>query len=146
MLVSNRRISLLLLAVCAIVLAATGLLYLYRSDHCVLFYYGPSPGELPQGTAVAILNPLRNRKDEKNAEWLIRDLRTPKCAEIARERLRTDPVCLCQVMRGNTRASLIWLDHESDTIRGGTRTLIYDLPDQRARLLVYLPLTKMVGA
>lgn len=40
-------------------------------------------------------------------------------------------------MRGNAKASLIWLDPESDTIRGGTRKLIYDLPDKNARLIVY---------
>jgi hypothetical protein len=40
-------------------------------------------------------------------------------------------------MRGNIQASLLWLDPESDTTRGGTRRLIYDLLDQRARLVVY---------
>jgi len=40
-------------------------------------------------------------------------------------------------MHGNTNASLIWLDPESDTVRGGTRKLIYDLPDRKARLIVY---------
>jgi hypothetical protein len=39
-------------------------------------------------------------------------------------------------MRGNTKAALIWLDPESDTIKGGTRKLIYDLPDKKARLIV----------
>lgn len=83
------------------------------------------------------MDPLRNRKDEANAEWLIRDLRTNNCEQIARERLGTDPNRLCEVMRGNTKASLIWLDPESDTIRGGTRQLVYDLPDKKARLIVY---------
>jgi hypothetical protein len=108
-----------------------------RSTHCVLYYYGASPEEVPQGTAIALLNPLRNRKDEANAEWLIRDLRTNNCEQIARERLGTDPNRICEVMRGNTKASLIWLDPESDMTRGGTRRLIYNLPDKKARLIVY---------
>jgi hypothetical protein len=112
-------------------------LYFNRSTHCVLYYYGASPEEVPQGTAFALLNPLRNRKDEADAEWLIRDLRTDKCEDISRERLGTDPIRICQVMRGNTNASLIWVDPESDTSRGGTRKLIYDLPDKKARLIVY---------
>jgi hypothetical protein len=40
-------------------------------------------------------------------------------------------------MRDNSRASLVWLDPESDTKRGTTRRLIYDLPDKRVRLVVY---------
>ncbi len=40
-------------------------------------------------------------------------------------------------MRRNTKASLIWLDPESDTTKGGTRSLVYDLPDRKARLVVY---------
>lgn len=86
---------------------------------------------------MAVLNPLRNRKDEANAERLIQDLRSEKCEKISRERLSTDPNRICPTMRGNSRASLIWLDPESDTTRGGRRKLIYDLPDKRARLIVY---------
>lgn len=133
---SNHRNRLLFMAFGVLALATFCGLYLNRSTHCVLYYYGASP-EVPQGRAMALLNPLRNRKDEANAGWLIRDLRTDKCEEIWRERLGTDPTRICQVMRGNTNASLIWLDPESDTIRGGTRTLIYDLPDKKARLIIY---------
>jgi hypothetical protein len=118
-------------------IAASSVLYLIRSDHCMLYYYGASPGEVPQGTAIAFFNPLRNRKDEANAESLIRDLRTEKCDEISRERLGADPARMCPVMRDNTKVSLIWLDPESDTLKGGTRKLIYDLPDKKARLVVY---------
>lgn len=107
-----------------------------RSTHCVLYYYGAASEEVPRGTAVAILNPLRNRKDEKNAEWLIRDLRTPKCEEVSRE-LSADAPRICSMMRSNRKAGLVWLDPESDTTRGGTRRLIYDLPDEKARLVVY---------
>jgi len=127
---------LLLFAVVAI-FATLCTSYLHRSTHPILYYYGAPPEEAPQGTAIAFLNPLRNRKDETNAEWLIRDLRTNHCEQIGRERLGTDPNRICEVMRGNTKASLIWLDPESDTTRGGTRKLVYNLPDKKARLIVY---------
>ena len=113
------------------------ILYRVRSDHPILYYYGAAPEEVPQGTALAILNPLRNRKDERNAEWLIRDLRTDRCEVISKERLAADPTRICSTMRGNGQARLLWLDPESDTIRGGGRKLIYDLPDRTARLVVY---------
>jgi len=132
---SKHRRRLLFVALGGTVLATLCVLYLIRSTHCVLYYYGASP-EVPQGRAIAILNPLRNRKDEANAEWLIRDLRTEKCEQISRERLGADPTKICDVMRGNTKASLIWLDPESDTTKRGTRKLIYDLPDKKARLVV----------
>ena len=112
-------------------------LYLIRANHCVLYFYGASPTDVLQGRAIAILNPLRNRKDEANAEWLIRDLRTDKCDGIAGEMQVTNPKRSCQVMRGNRTASLIWLDPESDTTRGGRRKLVYDLPDSKARIVVY---------
>src|ERR671927_318549 len=107
----------LLLILAALVITALAILYQLRSTHCVLYYYGAAPEEVPQGTAVAVLNPLRNRKDERNAEWLIRDLRTDKCQEVSRERLRADPARICSIMRGNTKARLVWLDPESDTSR-----------------------------
>ena len=134
---SAKRYRLLIVALGAMAVATFCGLYFDRSTHCVLYYYGASPEEVPQGTAVALLNPLRNRKDEANAEWLIRDLRTDKCEQVSRESLGTDPTRICQVMRSNGKASLIWLDPESDTTRGGIRRLIYDLPDRKARLIVY---------
>ncbi len=134
---SKHRHRLLYAALGALVLAAFFGIYLTRSTRCVLYYYGAPPGEVPQGTAMVLLNPLRNRKDEANAERLIRDLRTNKCEEIANDRLGADPTALCQVMRGNSKASLIWLDPESDTTRGGARKLIYNLSDKKARLIVY---------
>jgi hypothetical protein len=103
----------------------------------MLYYYGASPEEVPQGTAIAVLNPFRNRKDEANAEGLIRDLRTSQCGQIVHERLGADPTRVCAMMRDNTKASLIWLDRESDATRGGTRKLIYDLPESKARLVIY---------
>jgi hypothetical protein len=140
--VSNRFMHLhkfhkrLLLTLFVLALAAFAVLYLVRSDHCVLYYYGAAPEEVPQGTAIAFLNPLRNRGDEKTAEWAIRYLRTDKCEQVSQE-LRADPVRICATMRHNRKANLIWLDPESDTNRGRTRRLIYDLPDERARLVLY---------
>jgi hypothetical protein len=133
---SQHRHRFLLVVLGVSVLATPGALYLNRSNRPVLYYYGASPEEVPQGRAIAILNPLRNRKDEANAEWLIRDLRTEKCEQISRERLGAGPTRICDVMRGNAKASLIWLDPESDTTKRGTRKLIYDLPDKKARLVV----------
>jgi hypothetical protein len=40
-------------------------------------------------------------------------------------------------MRGNGKATLIWLDRETNTIKGLPRKLIYDLPDKHARLVVW---------
>ncbi len=126
----------LVLVLGALTIGALCLLYLKRTNHCFLYYYGAAPEDVPQGKASAVLNPLRNRKDERNAEWLIRDLRKAKCEEVSWE-LLADPTRICSTMRGNTKATLIWLDHERGTIRGGTRRLIYDLPDKKARLVIY---------
>ena len=133
--ISTHREKLLLFTASAFVIAISCVLYAYRADHCMLYYHGASP-EVPQGKAWVVLNPFRNRKDEANAEWLIRDLRTSKCEQIVQERLGADPARVCPVMRANARASLIWLDQESDTTRRGTRKLIYDLPESKARLVV----------
>jgi hypothetical protein len=121
----------------ALVFTGAFLLYSHRIDRSMLYYYGASP-EVPGGTAIAVLNPLRNRKDEANAEWLIRDLRTGKCEQIARERLNADPKRICPVLRDNTKASLVWLDPERrDRTRGYSRMLVYDLPEAKTRLVVY---------
>jgi hypothetical protein len=119
-----------------LIIAISAILYHFRANHPVLYYYGASPEEVPQGRAIAVLNPLRNRSDEKNAEWLIRDLRTDRCEKIARDML-ADPLRVCSTMRGNRKAILIWLDPESDTIKGVPRKLVYDLPDKQARLIVW---------
>ena len=135
--VSTDRKRTFLLAAAGLGIATLCVLYINRAAHCVLYYYGASPEEVPQGRAIVVLNPLRNRKDEANAEWLIRDLRTSKCEQIVRERLGADPTRVCPAMRDNIRAHLVWLDQESNTVKGGTRKLIYDLPDSKARLVVY---------
>ena len=107
-----------------------------RYERPVIFYYGASP-EVPQGKAFRILNPFRRRKDEANAEWLIRDLRTNQCEQIVRERLGADQARICPVLRYNERAVLIWLDPERDNGEWRkTRKLYYDLPDSKSRLVV----------
>jgi hypothetical protein len=120
-----------------VVLAGTFFLYARRLDHPVLYYHGAAR-EVPQGTAIAILNPFRDRKDEANAEWLMRDLRTDRCEQIARDRLSSDPSRVCPVLRNSTKASLIWLDAESKNgVQATTRDLWYDLPESRSRLVVH---------
>lgn len=129
--------TMVVLGVVILAIAASVLLYAHRADRCVLYYYGASP-EVPQGRAIAILNPFRDRKDESNAEWLIRDLRTSQCERIVQERLQADPSRICQVVRGTNRASLIWLDQPPDfQARSPSRQLIYDLPETHARLVIY---------
>jgi hypothetical protein len=120
-----------------LVCGSSFLAYTNRTTHPVLYYYGASP-EVPQGAHIAVLNPFRDRKDEGNADLLIRDLRTEECEKITRERLRADPAKICPILRKNNAASLIWLDKEpgSGTPRG-SRVLVYDLPEQKARLFVY---------
>jgi hypothetical protein len=76
--VRSGRLRILVALAISFVLLGSFFLYARRFDRPVLFYYGASP-EVPQGTAITIMNPLRDRKDEANAEWLIRDLRTDKC-------------------------------------------------------------------
>jgi hypothetical protein len=129
------RISALGLVVLVIALGV--FLYVHRVDRCVLYYYGASP-EVPQGTAVAILNPFRDRADEANAEKLIRDLRTSRCSEIVREELNVTPECICSAVQHTTHMNLIWLDiqHYAGNWKQ-PRRLYYDLPETRARLVLY---------
>jgi hypothetical protein len=123
-------------AAIAVILLTSFLLYKHRLDHPVLFYYGAAL-EVPQGTAIAILNPFRDRKDEANAEWLIADLRTGKCEQIVRERLSEDPARICPILQGSTKASLIWLDPVNRSNLAPGRRLVYDLPESKSRLFVY---------
>jgi hypothetical protein len=121
-----------------LIVAGLSLLYVQRVNHPLLYYYGASP-EVPEGKAIAIFNPFRSRNDEKNAEWLIRDLATPKCDEIVRDRLSShDASKICPVLRNNTIASLIWLEKpEIVSSWQRTRKLVYNLPQAHARLVVY---------
>jgi hypothetical protein len=122
----------------AFFLSAAVFLYLHRFDRPMLFYYGASPQDVPQGTAIPFFNPFRDRNDERLAEWLIRDLRTGRCEQIARERLQVDPGRICRVVRDTTKASLIWAESRTEDAKWKpSRQLIYDLPERKARLSVY---------
>jgi len=120
------------------ILLGSFFLYAKRFEHPVLCYYGASP-EVPQGTAIPILNPFRDRKDEVNAEWLIRDLRTEKCKQIVSEmQLGVDPAEICPVLRQSGKVRLIWLEAERENgVWTTTRDLYYDLPESRSRLVVH---------
>jgi hypothetical protein len=114
--------------------AALVLLYVHRFDRPMLYYYGASP-EVSQGRAISFFNPFRDRHDEGLAKWLIGDLRTAGCEKIVRERLQADPTRICPVLRSNNKATLIWIEprqHDRES-----RQLIYDLPENKARLIVY---------
>jgi hypothetical protein len=116
--------------------AASIAMYKHRDDRCVLYYHGTL--EVPQGRAIAILNPFRNANDEANAESLIRDLRTNQCRQIVRERLHGNPDQICPTMQRGGAASLIWLDPPPDFQQSrASRTLVYNLHESRARLFVY---------
>jgi hypothetical protein len=134
---SIRRLGFAVAGIALAILLSSFFLYARRFDWPVLYYYGASP-EVPQGTAIPILNPFRDRKDEANAEWLIRDLRSDQCEQIVRERLSSDPAEICLVLRRSTKASLIWLDAEREKgVWATTRDLYYDLPESRSRLVVH---------
>jgi hypothetical protein len=118
----------------AALFASLVLLYVHRFDRPMLYYYGASP-EVPQCRAVTFLNPFRDHHDEGLAKWLIGDLRTAGCEKIVRERLQADPTRICPVLRSNNKATLIWIEprqHDRES-----RQLIYDLPENKARLIVY---------
>jgi hypothetical protein len=111
-------------------------LYIHRFARPVLYYYGASP-EVAQGRAVPFLNPFRDRRDERLAKWLIGDLRTAGCEKIVKERLQAEPARICPVLRSNSRATLIWIGPREHDPQGDSRQLIYDLPENKARLIVY---------
>jgi hypothetical protein len=114
------------------------LLYFSRLSHPMIYYSGVSP-VVPGGKASAIFNPFRRTKDETTALSLIADLRTERCGEIVRVRLHGNPAEVCPVMNQNAAASLIWLDEDKadTTSLRIPRRLIYDLPEAKARLVIY---------
>ena len=131
------------LSILVVLVAVSVFLWITRSTRPMLYYYGAAL-EVPQGRAIPVLNPFRPRHDEATAESLIQALRTGRCEEIARERLQTEASDLCPVMRANRTASLVWVDPEYDGSNPRyTRTLVYDLPDSRARLFVYFRLDEV---
>jgi len=127
-----------ILMLVAITLLAVGSIFLYvrRADHPMVYYYGAAPG-IPGGTAIPIMNPFRNQKDETNAERLIRVLKSSSCEQIMRQRLAADPARICPVLQNSTTSMLIWLDPErTGNERTQSRLLYYDLPESRSRLVV----------
>jgi len=112
--------------------SAAVVLDVHRFDRPMLFYYGASPQDVPQGTAIPFFNPLRDRNDERLAEWLIRDLRTNRCEQIVRERLQADPVRICPVVRDTTEASLVWMESRKEGAKWKpSRQLVMTCPSVR---------------
>jgi len=122
--------------------AALVFLYVHRFDRPMLCYYGASP-EVPRGTAVPFFNPLRDRRDERLAKWLIGDLRTAQCEQIVRKRLQAEPAQICPILRSNSRATLIWIEPRQHEPLGESRQLFYDLPENKARLIVYFGMDEL---
>lgn len=104
-------------------------MYHVRYTRPMLYYYGAAP-EVPGGTAIVLMNPLRDRAGEDAAERLIHDLRTADCEKIVRS-FDSNPE-MCPVLQNNKKANLIWR-----VDRGYDRTLFYELSETRFRLKVY---------
>jgi len=122
----SRLLSIALLAI--IVLMAAFLLYASRRHEAVLFYYGGAV-ESPDETALAIMNPFRDKASEKTAERLIADLRTSNCQTIVKE--FSDDPRICPVLQTSHHARLVWRE-DGDS----SRMLVYDIPEKRARLWI----------
>jgi len=132
-----RCVKIVLSAIAAVAFfAALAFFYVHRFDRPMLYYYGASP-EVPQGRSIPVFNPLRDHNDEKLAERLIRDLRTPECERIVKERLQSEPAQVCPLLRSENRVRLIWIGPKQQQPFGASRLLYYDLPKAKARLSVY---------
>ncbi len=106
------------------------LLYASRQPKPMLYYYGGAP-EVPDGTAIAIMNPFRDKRSEKTAERLIADLRTSNCQTIARQ--FGGDARICAVLEDTHHARLVW---RQDQPNG--RMLVYDVPEKHARVWIGL--------
>jgi hypothetical protein len=119
------------LSIVVVVLVATVsalLLYASRQHEPVLYYYGGAP-EVPNGTAIAIMNPFRDKRSEATAERLIADLRTNNCETIAKQ-FSVD-ARLCAVLENTHRARLVWRQDQPNS-----RVLVYQLPEKHARVWI----------
>jgi hypothetical protein len=128
---TKARISRLLSIVAAtvIVLAAAFFVYASRRPEAMLYYYGGAV-EVPNGRAIAIMNPFRDKASEETAERLIRDLKNGNCQTIVKE-FSDDGPRICSVLQTTHRARLVWRqDGELN------RMLVYDLPEKRARIWI----------
>ena len=122
---------LLIAAATVIVFTTAFFVYASRRPEAMLFYYGRAV-EVPDGRAIAVMNPFRDRASEETAERLIRDLRTGNCQPIVKQ-FSDDGAHLCSVLQTTRRATIVW--RQDGTL---SRTLVYDLPEKRARLWIGL--------
>ncbi len=116
------------LAVAIVILIVISLLYASTRHEAMLFYYGAAV-EVPDGTALAIMNPFRDKASEQTAARLIRDLKTSRCQTIVRD-FNGDPG-ICPIMQNTHRVSLVWRK-DGDF----SRVLVYDLVGRRNRLWI----------
>ena len=85
---------------------------------------------MPDGIAISIMNPSRDRTSESTAQNLIKDLRGLDCKKIA-SGLHSDPNAICPTLRENRIATLVWRKDNSTS-----RLLVYSLQGQHARLWI----------
>lgn len=141
------------LVVFGLLLVAAGVLFLTRTTHPMLYYYGASP-ETPTGAAFPILNPFRDRADENNADYLLGKLRSDHCVDVVREYLPPPPdqSSVCALIQGTTTARLVWMGprqtlktHNSlgSVFDMRVRRLIYDIPERHARVTVVFTMTEV---
>jgi hypothetical protein len=128
---TTARVGRLLLMAAAIVIAFTTafLIYASRRPEAMLFYYGGAV-EVPNGRAIAVMNPFRDTASEDTAGRLIRDLKSRNCESIVKE-FSDDGRRICSVLQTTHRARLVW---RQDSVL--IRTLVYDIPEKHARLWI----------
>jgi len=128
---TKARIGRMLSIAAATVIVFTGAFFLYasRRPEAMLFYYGGAV-EVPNGRAIAVMNPFRDTESEETAARLVRDLRTGSCQTILKE-FSDDGPRICSILQTTRRSRLVWRhDGELD------RMLVYDVPEKRARLWI----------
>ena len=123
-----KRVLLALGSVLLILLTAF-LIYAYKTPKPVLFYYGGGV-EVPDGTAIPVFNPFRDRAHEKTARRLITDLQSARCEEVVRS-FREDENRICSAIRGTKKSRLVWRE-DGPTVH----LLVYEFPQTRSRLWI----------
>jgi len=128
---TTARVSRLLLIVTTIVIVFTTGFFIYasRRTEAMLFYYGAAV-EVPNGRAIAVMNPFRDTASEDTAGRLIRDLRTGNCETIVKQ-FSYDGFRICSVLQTTHGARLVW---RQDSILN--RMLVYDIPEKHARIWI----------
>jgi hypothetical protein len=104
------------------------LLYAWRHPDPTLFYLGAAV-EVPQGRAIAVMNPFRDKTSERTAEHLIRDLKTGDCLKIIMD--FGDGNRICPAIQGSIFERLVWREDNPSA-----RVLVYDLTGKGARLWI----------